>query len=122
MLKNLLAVFAWLTVVSVLLQAQESEGPHIRVAIDLVQLNVAVTDNQGRYITGLRPEDFVVTEDGIPEHIAVFGEGNESVRTLPNVPPPGGKLVSPDGETNTGERVTARELSSLVGGERFCSF
>ncbi len=116
MRKSLLAVLALLTSVSALLLAQESEGPHIRVAIDLVQLNVAVTDNQGRYITGLRPEDFVVTEDGIPEHIAVFGEGNESVRTLPNVAPPGGRLASPEGETNTGERVTARELSSLVGG------
>jgi len=116
MQKRLLAVLALLTSVSVLLLAQESEGPHIRVAIDLVQLNVAVTDNQGHYITGLRPEDFVITEDGIPEHIAVFGEGNESVRTLPNVAPPGGKLPSPEGESNTGERVTARELSSLVGG------
>ena len=116
MLKSFVAVLALLTSVSILLLAQESEGPHIRVAIDLVQLNVAVTDNQGKYITGLRPEDFVVTEDGIPEHIAVFGEGNESVRTLPNVAPPGGKLGSADGETNTGERVTARELSSLVGG------
>ena len=116
MQKRLLAVFVLLTSVSVLLLAQESEGPHIRVAIDLVQLNVAVTDNQGHYITGLRPEDFVITEDGIPEHIAAFGEGNESVRTLPNVAPPGGKLASAEGESNTGERVTARELSSLVGG------
>jgi len=116
MLKSLLAVLALLPSVSIFLLAQESEGPHIRVAIDLVQLNVAVIDNQGKYITGLRPEDFVITEDGIPEHIAVFGEGNESVRTLPNVAPPGGKLGSPDGEANTGERVTARELSALVGG------
>jgi len=116
MLKRLLAVLALLTSISIFSLAQESGGPHIRVATDLVQLNVAVTDNQGHYITGLRPDDFVVTEDGIAEHIAVFGEGNESARTLPNVAPPGGKLVSPDGEGNTGERVTARELSSLVGG------
>jgi len=116
MRKNLLAVLALVTSVSVLLPAQESEGPHIRVAIDLVQLNVAVTDNQGHYITGLRPEDFVVAEDGIPEHMAVFGEGNGAVRTLPNVAPPEGKPPSPEGESYTSERVTARELSSLVGG------
>jgi Ca-activated chloride channel homolog len=116
MLKSFVAVLALLASVSVFCLAQQEGGPHIRVAIDLVQLNVAVTDNQGRYITGLRPEDFVVSEDGIPEHIAVFGEGNESVRRLPNVAPPGSTLSASAGENDTGEHVTARELSSLVGG------
>jgi Ca-activated chloride channel homolog len=116
MLKSLVVTLALLTFVSILSLAQEGGGPHIRVAIDLVQLNVAVTDNQSHYITGLRPEDFVVTEDGIPEHIAVFGEGNASVRMLPNVAPPGSTLPAPAGEGDTGEHVTARELSSLVGG------
>ena len=38
--------------------AQESGPPRINVTVDLVQLNVAVTDNKGKYITGLRPQDF----------------------------------------------------------------
>ena len=50
--------------------AQENSPPRINVTVDLVQLNVAVTDNKGKYVTGLRPQDFVVTEDGIPESIA----------------------------------------------------
>jgi Ca-activated chloride channel homolog len=116
MLKSFLVIPALLASVSIFCLAQQEGGPHIRVAIDLVQLNVAVTDNQGRYISGLHPEDFVVTEDGIPEHIAVFGEGNESVRMLPNVAPPGSTLPASAGESDTGEHVTARELSSLVGG------
>jgi len=116
MLKSFLAGSVLLATLSVLCLAQEGGGPHIRVATDLVQLNVAVTDNQGKYVTGLRPEDFVVSEDGIPEHIAVFGEGNESARTLPNVPLPGGKLPPAEGASDTGARVTARELSALVGG------
>jgi Ca-activated chloride channel homolog len=116
MLKSFPAILALLASVSVLCLAQEGQGPHIRVAIDLVQLNVAVTDNQGHYITGLRPQDFVVTEDGIPEHIAVFGEGNESVRMLPNVAPPGSQLPPSSGAGDPGENVTARELSALVGG------
>jgi hypothetical protein len=33
----------------------------IRKDVELVQLNVAVTDNKGNYVTGLRPSDFVVT-------------------------------------------------------------
>ena len=60
--------------------AQEIAPPRINVTVDLVQLNVAVTDNKGKYVTGLRPQDFVVTEDGIPEDIATFGEGNGSAR------------------------------------------
>jgi len=38
----------------------------IRVSVVLVQLNVAVTDNKGNYISGLGPEDFAITEDKIP--------------------------------------------------------
>ena len=59
---------------------QESES-RILVVVDMVQLNVAVTDEKGNYVTGLRAEDFTVSEDGIPEQIATFGEGNEP--TLP---------------------------------------
>ena len=43
----------------------------------MVQLNVAVTDKNGNYITGLHPKDFTVTEDGIVEQVATFAEGNE---------------------------------------------
>ena len=56
--------------------AQESE-PNIRVVVDMVQLNVAVTDNKGNYVTGLRPSDFAVIEDNIPQKLATFGEGDE---------------------------------------------
>ena len=46
--------------------AQESE-PNIRVVVDMVQLNVAVTDAKGNYITGLHPSDFAIVEDNIPQ-------------------------------------------------------
>lgn len=62
------------------LNAQESETIHVSVA--LVQLNVAVTDNKGNYVTGLKPSDFVVTEDNLPEKIAIFGEGNQGTHRL----------------------------------------
>jgi Ca-activated chloride channel homolog len=50
--------------------------------VDLVQLNVAVTDNKGNYVTGLRPQDFLITEDSIPQKIATFAEGNEATRRV----------------------------------------
>ena len=61
--------------------AQEVEG-HIHVIVNMVQLNVAVTDKNGNYITGLTPKDFIITEDGIPEKLATFGEGNGPTRSL----------------------------------------
>src|SRR4029077_16857551 len=61
--------------------AQEGE-PHIRVVVDLVQLNVAVTDKKGNYITGLRPQDFSIVEDGIVEKTATVAEGDEPTRSL----------------------------------------
>src|SRR5437667_9572459 len=57
--------------------AQEGK-PNIRVVVDMVQLNVAVTDSKGNYVTGLRPQDFFVTEAGIKEKITTFGEGNNT--------------------------------------------
>ena len=59
----------------------QDETSRFRVNVVLVQLTVAVTDSKGNYVTGLRPEDFSITEDNIPQKIATFEEGsNELVR------------------------------------------
>jgi Ca-activated chloride channel family protein len=58
----------------------QQDGTRFRISVDLVQLNVAVTDGKGNYITGLKPTDFVISEDGIAEKIASFEEGNGPTR------------------------------------------
>ncbi len=58
------------------------ESPNLHVVVNMVQLNVAVTDKNGNYITGLRPQDFAIVEDGILEKAATFAEGNEPARSL----------------------------------------
>jgi len=58
------------------------QGSDLRVVVSMVQLNVAVTDKNGEYITGLHPEDFVITEDGIAEKVATFAEGNAPARNV----------------------------------------
>jgi VWFA-related protein len=65
-----------------------AQQPQFQVSVDLVQLNVAVTDNKGNYITGLKPSDFVITEDSIPEKLAFFAEGNGAARSLIEGPAP----------------------------------
>jgi len=68
---------------AVWLRAQDQgEQPNFHVVVDLVQLNVAVTDNKGNYVTGLKPSDFVITEDGIRQKIATFGEGSQAPRAV----------------------------------------
>jgi Ca-activated chloride channel homolog len=66
--------------------AAQDIATRLRLNVDLVQLNVAVTDKKGDYITGLRPDDFKVTEDKIPEKIATFEEGNQFVNALGPAP------------------------------------
>ena len=58
--------------------AAQDDPTHLRVNVVLVQLNVAITDDKGNYVTGLRPEDFSITEDKIPQKISTFEESVES--------------------------------------------
>ena len=48
------------------------EGEVVRVETQLVSVPVLVTDREGRALTGLRAEDFLLSEDGRPQQIANF--------------------------------------------------
>jgi VWFA-related protein len=67
---GLLGAAAWLF-------AQESKNPVFRVKVDMVVLSFTVTDSKGRYINGLKPSDFKISEDGILQKIATFTEGSK---------------------------------------------
>jgi Ca-activated chloride channel family protein len=106
----------------------QDDVANIRVNVDLVQLNVAVTDNRGNYVSGLGPENFAISEDKIPERISTFEEGNEPARQLVQTPPEaaGGKLAvpnskSPKAKPSATPPVVATEVAdkghSSVGGE-----
>jgi len=66
----------------------QDETSGLRVNVALVELNVAVTDHKGNYVSGLRREDFVIKEDNIPEKIANFEVSDESPRKPMDVLPP----------------------------------
>ncbi len=61
------------------LRAQEPAKPTFKSKVDLVVLSFTVTDSKGHYINNLKPGDFRVSEDGIPEKITTFEEGNKPV-------------------------------------------
>jgi Ca-activated chloride channel homolog len=95
--------------------AQEGETS-IRVEVDMVQLNVAVMDSKGNYVTGLKPSDFDVTEDGIVQKVATFGEGNEATRRVLSSgeeEKPGEHTRGVNGAADSPE--TSSELSSELG-------
>ena len=78
MLKQFSLFFLGLTVVicgSVTRATAQETETKIRVEVNMVQLNVAVMDSKGNYVTGLRPSDFEVTEDGIPQTGRDFRRG-----------------------------------------------
>ncbi|HEY6466887.1 MAG TPA: VWA domain-containing protein [Candidatus Acidoferrales bacterium] len=66
-------------------RAARQNPPDIRMSVEMVQLDVAVTDSRGRYITGLKPSDFSVAEDGIAQNMAMFAEGDNAPRRLSEV-------------------------------------
>jgi len=90
------------------------DSPNLRVEVNLVQLNVAVTDKNGNYITGLRPKDFVITEDGIRETTATFAEGNEAAIRL-NESGDQDSTAAPTGDSAKGSS-DGTTLDSLVSG------
>ena len=75
----------WLAIIGILastglppLHAQEEPSTHIRVNVDMVVLTFTVTDSKGRYISGLKPEDLRISEDGVSQKITAFAEGAAS--------------------------------------------
>lgn len=54
------------------------ERPTFRVKVDMVVLTFTILDNKGKYVNGLKPKDFKVYEDEIPQKLATFTEGNRT--------------------------------------------
>jgi VWFA-related protein len=57
--------------------ALAQDRPTFRVKVDLVVLSFQITDSRGHYINNLKPKDFRILEDGIPQKIARFAEGTQ---------------------------------------------
>jgi Ca-activated chloride channel family protein len=57
---------------------QQPAPPQVpfRAGVELVSLNVTVTDGTQKYITDLAPEDFQVYEDGVKQEVTFFNKTN----------------------------------------------
>ena len=52
------------------------QTPSFRAGVEIVSLNVTVTDAAARYVTDLEQEDFSVFEDGVKQDITFFNRTN----------------------------------------------
>jgi len=120
-----------LTVALVAMPGSGAQDPHSRIFVNvvLVQLNVAVTDRKGNYVTGLKPENFLVSEDRIPEKIASFEEGgapgvisNDAAQASNNPVPPGAAAGSQEGGDASDAATAQQALSRLAGASVFVLF
>jgi VWFA-related protein len=57
----------------------ERQRPSFRAGIDIVSLNVTVTDAQSHYITDLAEGDFSVFEDGVKQNITFFSRRQQPI-------------------------------------------
>jgi Ca-activated chloride channel family protein len=114
----LLASFVvWITA-----QGRAQSNSVIHVEVSLVQLNVAVTDNKGNYVSGLQPSDFVISEDGIPQQIATFEQGNEGPQKVVSTEKgiggaaPQSAAQSDNSPQSDSSAITPEGLNSVVNG------
>jgi Ca-activated chloride channel family protein len=54
--------------------------PTFATAVEVVSLNLVVTDTGGRQVAGLSPDDITLFEDGVPQPISLFAQEEWPIR------------------------------------------
>src|SRR5215831_1452582 len=54
----------------------------LRVNVDLTNVSFSVTDRTGRFVSGLKQDDFTVEEEGLKQEINSFSRENELPLTI----------------------------------------
>jgi Ca-activated chloride channel homolog len=111
------AAFLMGLMISVKAGVVAQSDPNIHVVVNMVQLNVAVTDKKGNYVTGLTPKDFTIVEDGIAEKPATFAEGNGPTRRTDEFAaqdgPPAGEDAKPSSPQDFNALITGANVFVL---------
>ena len=53
-------------------QQTPDEQEVIKISSNLVSVDVVVKDKKGKFVTDLKAEDFVISENGVPQHVEFF--------------------------------------------------
>jgi len=108
--KKSVQICGLLLVLSIPLIAHAQDDEVVKVKSNLVNIDVIVKDKKGKYVSDLKPEDFVITENGQPQKIEFFDAPLSKTEThKPN------DTAAPATTTTTSTSPTApRHYVSLV--------
>ena len=65
----------------------KNQIPTLKARVRLVVVDVVVTNSKGEAVSGLKKEDFEVSEDGAPQTVSVFEEHRGASPTQTKLPP-----------------------------------
>ena len=60
--------------------AQDQGSFRFKSGVELINVTATVTDERGRFVSGLRPEDFAVYEDDVLQTVTQFSAERVPVR------------------------------------------
>ncbi|MBK7996469.1 MAG: VWA domain-containing protein [Blastocatellia bacterium] len=72
-----IALFYFLFVFCLIVIPSQAQEPTISIDATVVNVPVVVSDSQGRYITGLKQEDFLLYDNQVQQQIAFFDAAEE---------------------------------------------
>src|SRR5580698_3102616 len=81
------------------LLAQDQPSPTFRTNTNLVIINVAIKDKNGKAIEDLKKDQFTLLEDGKPQQISVFELQHLNGETLPTIEAPAPTLKTRGAES-----------------------
>jgi len=96
----LFAALSAVAVAAVSVAAQSTDAFRFRSGVELVNVTATVTDDSGRFVSGLRKEDFTVYDDGAKQDVTYFS--NE------RVPVSLGILIDASGSMTSDKMATAK--------------
>ena len=77
-LQNIVGSIIIFTILSIIVVAQD-ENQKIRVETNLVDVNVLITDKNGKFVKGLEREQFEVYDNNVKQPIEYFSARNQPV-------------------------------------------
>lgn len=101
------------------LAATAQEPPRVfRAGVDLVSLNVTVSDGQHRYVTDLERADFTVFEDGAAQDLLFFNRSNLSIALALLIDTSASMeerlVVAQDAAVGFAQRIRPQDLAQVV--------
>ena len=66
------ALLAIAATASLALAAADAQEPVFKAGVEIVDVSATVTDGDGRFVSGLTKDDFIVSDDGQPQEIVSF--------------------------------------------------